>query len=113
MTVVNETDPFLLWLWAGLAALAGAASSLSFQPYKTMTWREIMLTLFVSASFAIFVGPPLAEAVAKWYGGGILSIRVYGAVMWFMGAAAFALIPATINRAKRFIAAWNGPEAGK
>jgi len=108
-----ETNPWVMWLWAALATLSGAASSLSFQPYKSMSWKEIALAFTVSSTFAIFVGSFVAEYIARWFGSGQLNIRAFGAVMWFMATSAHFLIPVTINRAKRFITAWNGTEPVK
>lgn len=101
-----NTEPnssLLLWLWSTLAALAGTVSSLSFRPYRTMSRIDIILSLIVSLTFAIFVGSLVAEWVARWFDNGVLNIKVYGATMWFLGASAHYLIPVAIGRVRRSI----------
>jgi len=93
----------MLWLWAVLGASAGSVSSLSFRPYRSMTTLDIILSLIVSFTFAIFVGSIAAEAVAKWIGSGPVNIKVYGATMWFLGASAHYLIPVAITRVRRLL----------
>lgn len=94
----------LVWAWLVLASLAGAVTSIAFRPYKDMTWRDILLAFVVSSTFAIFVGSAIAEWVAvKLLGGGQINLRVYGAVMWFMAAAAYFIIPVLFARAKRWV----------
>jgi len=99
----EPSSSFMLWLWAVLGASAGSVSSLSFRPYRSMTTLDIILSLIVSFTFAIFVGSIAAEAVAKWIGSGPVNIKVYGATMWFLGASAHYLIPVAITRVRRFL----------
>jgi len=114
---VSENNPLILWLWAFIATLAGSAASISFQPYRQMTWAAIALAFAVSCGFALFVGSAAAEWIATraMFGAraGQINIRVYGGVMWFMAAAAHYLIPVAITRAKRFIRAFGGTEDEK
>lgn len=46
-----------------MAAIAGAVTALAFLKWKEMETREVVLTLFVGASFAIFVTPWLAHMI--------------------------------------------------
>lgn len=114
---MTENNPLVIWLWALIATVAGSAASISFQPYKQMTWLAITLAFLVSCGFALFVGSAVAEWVATrtWVGGGPgqINIRVYGGVMWFMAASAHYLIPVAITRAKHFIRAFGGTEDEK
>lgn len=110
----DNGSPLVVWLWMILATLGGAASSISFRPYKDMTWRDILLAFTVSATFSLFVGSLVAEFVARWlYGPGPVNLRVFGAVMWFMAAAAHFLIPVGISRVKRAISVIGETEIGK
>lgn len=81
------------WLHMGyqaLAAVAGAVAALSFRPYEGMTRGKIALSLFVSATFAIFVGPLL---IRMFYGPGDVDLRVAGAIMWGLATGSNASIP--------------------
>lgn len=100
----EPSSTLMLWVWSTLAALAGTVSSLSFRPYRTMSKIDIVLSLIVSLTFAIFVGSLVAEWVARWpLWGGQLNVKVYGATMWFLGASAHYLIPVAIGRVRRSI----------
>lgn len=99
-------NPVVVWLWAVLATTAGGISSLSFRPYKQMSRGEITLAFIVSSTFALFVGPLVADVIGHWlFGNGPVNLRVFGAVLWFMAAGAHFLIPVGITRAKRLISA--------
>ncbi len=104
---MNENSP-LFWLWVTLATIAGAITSLTLRPYREMPAIEIALALFVSATFAMFVGSPIAAEAARWWGGGKVDLRAFGLVMWVMAAGAHFLIPVVIGRAKNFIAKVGG-----
>lgn len=109
----DASHPLIVWLWMLLATLGGAATSISFRPYKEMTWKEIALAFVVSSTFSLFVGSLVAELVARYlFGPGPINLRVFGAVMWFMAAAAHFLIPVAITRARNVIRAV-GTEAEK
>ncbi len=96
---MNENSP-LFWLWVSLATLAGAVTSLTLRPYRQMQAVEIALALFVSATFAMFVGSPIAAEAARWWGKGHMDLRAFGLVMWVMAAGSHFLIPVVIGRAK-------------
>lgn len=92
---MGNEHPWALWLWTTLAALGGGVSALSFRPYKRMTRGEIFLSLVVSSTFALFVGP----LVAQWmFGTNPVDVRLMGAVLWLMAAGAHFLIPLAIRR---------------
>lgn len=55
------SDELKAWFYMAMAAVAGAVTSLSGLSWRTMTWGEIFLTLFVGASFAIYVTPWIAH----------------------------------------------------
>ncbi len=100
---MNENSP-LFWLWVTLATLTGSMASLANKQLKAMTKGEIALALAVSVGFAMFVGSAVAAEVAKWWGGGKIDLRVFGAVMWAMAAGSHILIPMVIGRLKDTIA---------
>lgn len=114
---MNDNNSILVWLWVTLATLGGAISSMSLRPYKDMSRSDIVLAFIVSSTFAMFMGYPLAEFIArwsaKWLGGGPVNMHVLGGGMWFMAMSAHFLIPVAIARAKRFITAFNGSEIPK
>jgi hypothetical protein len=58
---MNSEDPLMRWIYMAMAAVAGAVTSLSGLAWRTMSWGEVFLTLFVGASFAIYVTPWLAN----------------------------------------------------
>lgn len=99
---MNENSP-AFWLWVTLATLTGSMASLANKQLKTMTKWEIGLALAVSVGFSMFVGSAVAGEVAKWWGGGQINLRVFGAVMWTMAAGSHILIPVFIGRLKGVI----------
>lgn len=116
---MNDHSPFE-WLFVSLAAIAGAMTSLTFRPYKTMLWWEIALAFTVSLGFALSVGPLVAEfsarSIVRLLGGdanGPVNLRIFGAVMWLLAASSHVVIPVLIRRAKDKAANWNGSEASE
>lgn len=78
-----------------MAAIAGSVTALSFRQWKTMTTAEIALTLFVGASFAIFVTPLIAEWMT------IDSPRGVAALTYITASGSNVLIPVAIRWLKR------------
>lgn len=97
-TLSNE-NPFALWVWTILASFAGALTALSFRPFVQMRRAEILLSLVVGASFAIFVGP----WVATWiFGNGQADIRVLGGLFYLMASGSNILIPLGVKKLSGF-----------
>jgi ABC-type uncharacterized transport system permease subunit len=86
------------WLWAALASIAGAITALSFRPFKEMTVGEIVLALFVGASFAFFVGPLVVRLM---FGTAEPDMRIVGAVLYLLATGSNALIPRAVERLSR------------
>lgn len=80
-----------------MAAVAGSVTALAFQKWKVMSWGEVGLTLFVGASFAIFVTPILAEYML----GTNASPRAIAALSYISAAGSNVLIPVCIGWVRR------------
>lgn len=81
-----------------MSALAGSVTALSFLPWKSMSWGEIALTLFVGFAFAVFGVPWIAADLARI---DIESLRVICGVTYFGATGANVFIPIIIRKAKR------------
>jgi hypothetical protein len=104
-------DPIGSHVWLVLASFAGALAALSVRPFKNMSALEISLSLMVSASFPIFVGP---WAASVYFGAGPVDLRVLGAIYWIMACGSNILIPLLIKHFGRvFGARTNGNEEPK
>ena len=86
--------PWARILYPLLASIAGAITALSFRPYKAMSNFEIGLSLFVGASFAMFVGPWVAFMV---FGNGPADMRMMGALFYVMASGSNVLIPLAVR----------------
>ena len=91
---MNE-NPLLEWIWTFLASFAGALTALSFRPFEKMKRGEIVISLTVGASFAIFVGPWVAW---KIFGDGQVDTRILGAVFYLLASGSNVLIPLMVRR---------------
>ena len=92
---MDDMHPAVRHIYLLMAAVAGAVTALSFRQWKSMTGTEIGLTLFVGASFAIFVAPLLAEWMA------IGSPRGVAALTYISASGSNVLIPVAIKWLKR------------
>lgn len=95
---MNEPHDQARLAYVAMAALAGSITALSFLPWKTMTWVEILLTLFVGFAFAIFGMPWLA---ADWARIDIDNLRVICGITYFGATGANIFIPLVIRKLKR------------
>ena len=93
---VNEH--YAVRLYIAAAALAGSITSLSFMRYKTMSWGEIGLTVFVGFSFAVFAVPWMA---ADMLGADVDSTRTICGFTYLGATGANTLIPLAIRRLKK------------
>lgn len=76
-------------IWSLLSSVAGAITSLSFQAWKNMSFAEIMMSLFVAASFAFFVGPVVLKSVDD--------LRMSGGLLYLMATGSNVLIPRAVK----------------
>ena len=92
---MNSEGPLAQLVWTILASFAGALTALSFRPFAEMKAVEIGLSLFVGASFAIFVGP---WAVRLIFGSAPMDMRVVGGIFYLMASGSNILIPLLVRR---------------
>lgn len=78
-----------------LAAVAGAITSRAFRPAEKLTPIQTILALFAAAAFPVFVGPMVAN---WWTGGTPMDQKMYGGLLFGMGAGAPVLIPLVIRK---------------
>lgn len=90
--------PWLRDVWTGLAALAGGVTALSFREWRQMRTSEILMTVFVGVSFAIFVAPWVAHNL---FGIGPNDTRAVAAVVYVMASGSNILVPVLIERFRR------------
>lgn len=86
---MNEDTEITRHVWAVIASIAGALTSLSFEQWEGMTKGKIFLALFVAASFGFFVSPIVLVKVHD--------VQVAGAVIWVMAAGSNILIPRAVK----------------
>lgn len=97
---MNSDSPGAQFAWTVLAAVAGAVTALSSRPLESMTRWQIGLSFFVSASFAIFVGPLLVRLI---FGVEPPDIRLTGAVYYLLATGSNVLVPLAVRRLSGFI----------
>ena len=91
---MNDDGIYTRFLWPLLASAAGAITALSFRPWRDMTPAQIVMALFVGASFAFFVSPLILNLI---FGKGPVDARQLGAVYYVMATGSNALIPAAVK----------------
>ncbi len=91
---MQDNDFAARWLWPLLASVAGAITALSFRPWRGLSRGEVLMALFVGASFAFFVSPLVLELV---FGKGPIEPRKLGAIYYVMATGSNALIPAAVK----------------
>ena len=87
-------NPLMKWVWPLLASLAGAVTALSFRPFKKMSKTEVVMALFVGASFSWFVSPWVNNMI---FGSEPADVRVLGGVFYLMASGSNILIPFAIK----------------
>lgn len=75
---------------------------MSFRPFAEMRAGEIILSLFVGASFAIFVGPWVVRMV---FGAAPMDIRILGGIFYLMASGSNVLIPLLVRRLSGLVGA--------
>lgn len=78
-----------------LASVAGAVTALSFRPWEGMSGRAIGMSLFVGASFSIFVTPWIVRGA---FGTSDIDPRLAGGIYYLMATGSNILIPLVIKR---------------
>lgn len=90
--------PYATRLYIFLAGVAGAVTSLSMMQWRSMTWSERLMTIFVGTAFSMFAMPWIA---ADWARIDITNLRAICALTYLGGTGANILIPVIIRRFKR------------
>ncbi len=102
-----EHEVWGAWIKLGytlLAACAGAITALSFLKWEKMRWSEIVVTLMVGFSFAVFVTPLIAVAVI----GHDPSAQVQAGLTYVMGCGVNSILPPIIRKIRRIVGADEG-----
>jgi hypothetical protein len=92
---MNDDNALMRFLWPLLASLAGAVTALSLRPWQGMSRGEVILAVFVGASFAYFVAPWVVWVMFK---DGPVPIRALGVIYYGMASGSNALIPLIIKK---------------
>ncbi len=87
------------FVWLCLAALAGAITALSYRPFDQMSRAQIFFSVFVGASFAIFVGP---WVVGK-FSPDTNDLRWTGACYYLLATGANTLIPLMVKKVSAMV----------
>ncbi len=96
---MNEHGAISAFLWAILASVAGALTALSYRPFEKMTKAEIFFSVFVGASFAIFVGPWVVKLV---FGADPIDLRLQGALYYLLATGSNVLVPLLVRKLSGF-----------
>lgn len=102
---MDHNDPILRMVYTLMAAIAGAVTALAFMRWKDMGTTEIGLTLFVGASFAIFVTPWVAHIV---FGVNQGDIRTVAALTYVTASGSNVLLPTLIRKLNKLLGAEEG-----
>ena len=82
------------FVWTMMAALAGAITAMSYRPFRGMSTMDVLLALFVGASFAIFAGPWFVKMI---FGEGHQDARLVGALYYGLASGSNVIIPAFVR----------------
>ena len=104
---MDENDRRVLYL--AMSAIAGAITSLSFMPWKTMRWSEILMTVFVGCGFATFGVPYL---VGDKLGIDMENLRAACFFTYLGATGANAFLPMLIRNGLSWLKRMTGPEKG-
>ena len=95
---MNEPQDHARMAYIAMAALAGSITALSFMPWRTMKWSEIVMTLFVGSAFAVVCVPYL---VGDRAGIPLDNMRAICFFTYIGATGANAFVPVIIRWAKR------------
>ncbi|GAM01731.1 hypothetical protein SP5_068_00990 [Sphingomonas parapaucimobilis NBRC 15100] len=94
--MIDQNDHRAMYI--AMAALSGAVTALSFMPWRTMRWSEIIMTLVVGSSFAAFGVPYLVGDLA---GIKIDNLRAICFFTYIGATGANAFVPVIIRGIKK------------
>ncbi len=97
---MNDQHDHARLIYIAMAAVAGSITALSFLPWRTMSWADIGMTLFVGSAFAIFGVPWIA---ADWVRIDIDNLRAICAITYFGATGANVFIPLIIRKLKKLM----------
>lgn len=97
---MDQHDFLVRYLYIPLAALAGAVSSLGARRWQSMTRTKMVLTIFIGATFAIFVTPWAAH---EFIGVREDDARGTVALTYLFAIGAHVLLPWLIQKLERLI----------
>lgn len=86
--------------YAAMASIAGAVTALSFKKWQAMTSVEVILGLFVGASFAWFVTPLIVD---RFLTPSPDNTRVTAGLTYLVAAGSNVLIPLMIGKARKMV----------
>lgn len=95
MRVNDQSNEIMGWLWPLLSSAAGSITALASRPFKLMSRTEIMLALFVGASFAYFAGPWVVQMI---FGHQPTDQHIVGGIYYVMATASNILLPFLIRK---------------
>lgn len=101
--MITDPDSGTARIYLLMAAVAGSVSSLSMRKYREMSAVEIAISLFVGATFAIFVTPLI---LGPTVGADVETQKVAG-ITYVMATGWNILMPFAISRVK---ALWPGDD---
>lgn len=87
-------------VYVAIAALAGSITALSLLAWRKMTWAEIIMSIVVGCSFAVFVVP---YAVETWVGVDLANVRAICFFTYVGATGANAFIPVIVRRTSKAI----------
>jgi hypothetical protein len=102
---MDHNDPVVRLIYTLMAAVAGSVTALAFMKWKEMSNAEIALTLFVGASFALFVTPWVAHLVFGLNGA---DVRTISGLTYVTASGSNTLLPMLIRKVSRTFGADEG-----
>lgn len=98
---MHDTDnPIVRQAYILMAAIAGAITALSLLKWRELTWAQIMMTVFVGTSFAVFVVPWATHDLFKIQD---QTLRAACGLTYLGGTCANALLPRIIKKISKWL----------
>jgi len=92
-------------MYAAMASIAGAITALSYKKWQVMNRKEVVLGLFVGASFAWFVTPLIVE---RFITPSPDNARIMAGFTYLVAAGSNVLIPMMIDKSRAILTRWLG-----